>query len=367
MLSKTAARIFEDHAAAARAEVWPGTLWTALQSAGFDRALMPELAGGAGIGWTDAFTLFSVAGGHAAPAPLAEAMIGNWLLNRAEIDVDGFVPIAPIFTEEGARLARSGSAWRLEGSAARVPWGRASARIGVLCKTSTGPLLAMIARDAAGVSMTEGFNLAGEPRDTWLFNGASPHAVVPSPVAPLELLALAALSRSALISGAIERILALTVEYANLRVQFGRAIAKFQVIQQNLAVLATEAVASRAAAEAGSEAIDDWLAGEGESIAESVAAASAKIRCGEAAGRAAAISHQVFGAMGFTEEHVLHHYTKRLWSWRDEYGSESYWSRRLGERIVAAGREGLWPAVTAATHAGGPNGAVAHRDQHAPA
>ena len=146
-------------------------------------------------------------------------------------------------------------------------------------------------------------------------------------------------------AGAIERSLALSVEYANLRVQFGRPIGKFQAVQQSIAVLATQAAAARAAAEAGSEAIDEWLAG-GESLTQSIAAASAKIRTGEAAGQACAISHQVFGAIGFTEEHELHRFTKRLWSWRDECGNEAFWSRALGERVLAgdAGQT-LWRAV----------------------
>ena len=361
MLTETAERIFEDQMPSARAEIWPDALWTALESAGFDRALMPEPAGGSGLGWADAYELLSVAGRHAAPVPLAEAMIANWLLNRAGIEVDGFVPIAPAIVTDSARLTRSAAGWTLEGSIPRVAWGRASSHVAVVCETSNGPLLVVIARDATGVSMAEEFNLAGEPRDTLLFDGASPRAVAPSPIDSHSLLALAAISRSALIAGAIARILALTVEYANLRVQFGRAIGKFQVIQQNLAVLATEAVASKAASESGSEAIDTWLGGDGEPIVATLACASAKIRAGEAAGRAAAIAHQVFGAIGFTEEHVLHQYTKRLWSWRDEYGSESYWARRLGERVIAAGREALWPTVTDTTVASGLTTTVAQR------
>ncbi|MGH8761580.1 MAG: acyl-CoA dehydrogenase family protein, partial [Burkholderiales bacterium] len=120
-------------------------------------------------------------------------------------------------------------------------------------------------------------------------------------------------------------------------------------------VLATQAAAARAAAEAGSEAIDEWLGEGGEPLTQSIAGPSAKIRTGEAAGQACAIAHQVFGAIGFTEEHELHQFTKRLWSWRDECGNEAFWSRELGNRILAgdAGQT-LWRAmVPVATAASG--------------
>ena len=61
------------------------------------------------------------------------------------------------------------------------------------------------------------------------------------------------------------------------------------------------------------------------------------MRVGEAAGTGAAIAHQVHGAMGFTYEHTLHHATRRLWAWREEFGNETYWAMRLG-RMVAEQR-----------------------------
>ena len=77
------------------------------------------------------------------------------------------------------------------------------------------------------------------------------------------------------------------------------------------------------------------------------AAAIAKIRAGEAAGKASEIAHQVHGAIGFTYEHRLHHLTRRLWSWRDEFGIESDWSVELGRLVADKGREALWPLLTA--------------------
>ena len=62
------------------------------------------------------------------------------------------------------------------------------------------------------------------------------------------------------------------------------------------------------------------------------------MRVGEAAGTGAAIAHQVHGAMGFTYEHSLHHATRRLWAWREEFGNEAVWATRLGRMVAAARR-----------------------------
>ena len=74
-------------------------------------------------------------------------------------------------------------------------------------------------------------------------------------------------------------------------------------------------------------------------------AASAKIRAGEAAAEGAAIAHQVFGAIGFTNEHVLHRFTLRMLSWRDDFGNESHWAAELGRRVARGGADAFWTLV----------------------
>lgn len=337
MLHEAALRIFADK---------PQDLWAVLQESGFDKALLPESKGGAGVSWADACGLLSLAGEHAAGVPLAEAMVGHWLMEHAGVEGVGSPTIASSVQSEEIRLGVAREGRRVDGTLRRVPWGETCTHVAFIVGAGTAAQLIVVARDAAGVSVIPGRNLAGEPRDTLVLEGVVPQAVVPAPFDARELLCLAAILRSALMAGAIERTLALSVEYANLRVQFGRPIGKFQAVQQSIALLATQAAAARAASEAGSDAIDEWLGGSAESLTHSIAAASAKIRTGEAAGQACAIAHQVFGAIGFTEEHELHHFTKRLWSWRDECGNEAFWSRALGERILAGdATQSLWRAV----------------------
>ncbi|MDH6164947.1 acyl-CoA dehydrogenase [Variovorax boronicumulans] len=346
MLHEAALRIFADK---------PDDLWAVLQESGFDKTLLPESKGGAGVSWADACGLLMLAGEHASDALLAEAMVGHWLLDHAGVNDASLPTIASSANSEQIRLVRTREGWRVDGTLPRVPWGSACTHVAFVVGSGTAAQLIVLARDAAGISLTSGRNLAGEPRDTLVLESVVPKAVVAAPLDARELLSLSAILRSALMAGAIERSLALAVEYANLRVQFGRPIGKFQAVQQNIALLATQAAAARAAAEAGSEAIDEWLGGVGEPLTHSIAAVSAKIRTGEAAGHACAIAHQTFGAIGFTEEHELHHFTKRLWSWRDEYGNEAFWSRALGERILSGDAEqSLWRAmVPMAAAAGG--------------
>ena len=140
-------------------------------------------------------------------------------------------------------------------------------------------------------------------------------------------------------AGALETILEQSVQWALDRSQFGRPIAKFQAVQHNLATLAGEVAAAGAAADLAAEA----CAGPELGAAE---VAIAKVRAGEAAGTGAAIAHQVHGAMGFTYEHTLHHATRRLWSWREEFGNETVWATRLGRMVAAQGADRLWPFIT---------------------
>jgi acyl-CoA dehydrogenase len=74
--------------------------------------------------------------------------------------------------------------------------------------------------------------------------------------------------------------------------------------------------------------------------------AAAKIRTGEAVGASTSVAHQVHGAIGITREHSLHFATRRLWSWRAEFGAETEWASRLGRNLAESGGAGFWPALT---------------------
>ncbi|GGC91782.1 acyl-CoA dehydrogenase family protein [Chelatococcus reniformis] len=346
MFVETAERLLRDHCtpallreAAATGEL-PAGLWAAMVDAGLTKAAVAEDAGGSGADLADALALLVPAGRHGAPGPLAETLLAGWLLGRVGIAVpDEPLALAVPRAGEVIRFSDGAEGPRLAGRVTRVPWARAaSGGIVVIADGSAGPVLAL-ARPAGG-AVSPAANLAGEPRDDVAFDGAAVEVAAASPVGRDEAWALGAAARSAQMAGALQTVLALSVQYAQDRVQFGKPLAKLQVIQQNLAIIATQAAAAAAGADAAIEAAGHDLS--------SLAIGAAKARAGEAASIACNIAHQVHGAIGFTREHALHVSTQRLWSWRDEFGNDAFWQQRLGERAVAAGADGLWAMITAA-------------------
>ncbi len=344
-LADSAQRLFsqyvdKDVLKAAEKGVFPQALWDAVVDAGFTAALLPEAAGGFGASVAEALRLLQIAAEHTAPIPLAETMLAGWLLARAGLAVpDGVLTLAPVRKGEALSLIRDGDGWRLSGTASRVPWARDAAAVAVLAVGPEGPMVARVA--GAGLVTSRDVNLAGEPRDTITLDvRLAGEAVAAVDLDAQGLRAAGAAVRTAQIAGALSRALSLSVGYAQTRVQFGRPIGKFQAIQQTLAVLAGQSAAAIAAADMAA----DGLAGD----LSPMLVGAAKARAGEAASVAAGLAHQSHGAIGFTQEYDLHYATRRLWSWRDEFGNEAEWNVVVGRAALAAGPEGLWPALTAA-------------------
>jgi acyl-CoA dehydrogenase len=216
-----------------------------------------------------------------------------------------------------------------------VPWARAVERV---CYVIGDPL-EIVMLDVSECEITEHANIAGEARDDVRFLGVPGRCGAPAGIDVTRVFEWMALSRAALMSGALERVLELSLDYAKERKQFGRPIGGFQAIQHNLALLAGQVAASLRATDAAIAALD--------TPRFPVQVAVAKARVGEAAGVASEIAHQVHGAMGFTHEHQLHHFTRRLLAWRDEFGRENYWQLRIGRQIADGGADALWDFVVA--------------------
>ena len=311
MLADAAERIFRDQCTkttldAAEDGRFPAGLWQLLCENGFQFMALPD----SGAELADVFAVLRVAGRFAAPLPLAEALLANrWLGAEPQGEATDTLNSVGMVAENGP------SCWQ------GVPWGRAARQIvGV---AEEGGVFA-----GTPVAVHEAVSLAGEPRDQVEVKDV--RALPCAEPAP-ALLALARVAQSA---GALERVLELGIDYAQEREQFGRPIARFQAVQHMLAMVAAEVAAAGRASDAAVAAIGS------ERFALEVAAA--KSRVGEAVGLVAEAVHQVHGAMGFTYEHQLHHFTRRLWAWRDEYGSEAHWQVLLGRHLCALGADQVW-------------------------
>ncbi|MSQ60787.1 MAG: acyl-CoA dehydrogenase [Betaproteobacteria bacterium] len=334
-------RILADHVTAAllqKAEAgeWQETLFNLLDDGGFARASATEISGGVGAPWPDLFPVVFACGRHALPLPLPESLAACWLLEHAGIPVPkGRLTLGR--ASAGTRLEKRAGEWRLHGSLDAVPWGGAADFVVTSVAHDGGPHLVLAKRSQAVVHRNQ--NIAREARDGLEMSGATVQAAVPyfkdATNDPVQN--FGALVRSAQIAGAMDRMAELCVQYANDRVQFGKPIGKFQAIQQQLAVLASESASVSTAAEYAFA-----MAGQEQ---PGFAIACAKARASEAAGKAAAIAHAVHGAIGFTYEHSLHYLTRRLWSWRSEFGTHAFWSEQLGRQVCERGGEGLWPLI----------------------
>jgi len=302
--------------------VWPSALWKHVEEGGYT-ALFSDAELGAT--WEDAYPIVAAASNALAPIPLAETLVAGWLLQQAGIaQPDGPLTIIP-HAEHISRMSA-------------VPWGAA---VEHAVAVVPNPLeSSVVLYRIAHLETTSGKNIAGEPRDTLNAAHSEPveTAALPEHLPSDIILRFGALIRSAQIAGAVNRVLEQSIRFAKEREQFGKAIGTYQAISHQLAMLAEEKIASEIACAFA------WRALAADPSSDAVAVA--KVRAGRAAGVATGIGHAIHAAIGMTYEHTLHFATRRLWAWRAEFGSESYWARLLGEKAVARGGAHFWSDIT---------------------
>ena len=345
IVAETAEKIFSDLADAQTINSdkkgnWKAPLWQALSEAGLPLSWVPEDCNGSGASLAEGFSVLSAAGRFAIAVPLAETMLAGWLLAQAKIaSPEGEMTVAPAGPKDRIALNADGT---LSGRARGVPFAKAAKHIAVLAAGASGLSIALV--ESSSAKIEAGLNLGGDASDTVTFDKVAPVAIKPAPKGfdGTQLMLMGAVARSLQIAGALESMLEISVRYSNERVAFEKKISKFQAVQHNLAKLAGESAAALAAATSAADAIANSTAFDDEVFLEATAA---KVRCSEAAEKGAAIAHQVHGAIGFTIEHILHRYSLRALSWRDDFGSESYWAVELGRRVAARGADELWPLV----------------------
>lgn len=299
-------------------------LWARLAETGLDRLLLPEDQGGAGDAFAEAASVMIAFGRSGAALPLADTMVANWCLSRAgHMVAEG--PKALLCMPD---LRRVGADW--VGPAYWLPELPAAVLL-----EGDGTRVALIETALSG---TRGQSVAGEPLLHLAPNGQLAAAGwMDTTCPPGQALALAATLEAAALVGAMEAAAALAIDYANTRKQFGRAIGRFQAVQFLVARLASEVAAARAAVEQAANRLHDDSA--------PFWAAVAKARASEAGGKVAAQAHQIHGAIGYTREYQLHRLTRRIWSWRERRGNETFWNDRIGTTALGSAQDGIWAGL----------------------
>jgi acyl-CoA dehydrogenase len=345
-VTEAARRIFADFAdpqAVNRdaAGAWKAPLWRALEEAGLTLAWVPEALGGAGASLAEGFEVLAAAGRHALAAPLGETLLAGWCLARGALSCpSGVMSLVPAQPGDSIGLDADGT---LSGRARAVPFAPEAAHFAVLAQGTSSARVALV--EARACTIDPGRTLAGDSQGTVLFDRARALAHAAVDMEATQLLLMGCVARAVQSAGALQALLELALRYAGERVAFERPIGRFQAVQHNLARLAGEASAALAASASAADAIE--RAGGRFDEGVFLEAAAAKIRCAEAAHEGAAIAHQVFGAIGYSQEHTLHRFTLRLLAWREDFGNESLWAAELGKRVAERGADALWPLVAA--------------------
>jgi alkylation response protein AidB-like acyl-CoA dehydrogenase len=284
----------------------PAALWKSLAENGFLELMAREDAGGAGLDLEAIFPIFVAFGRHALPVPAAQSIAARALLRdvpapegmltlvgHARRDADGSVRAANVAFGVIADFALA----NIDGQLVLLDCKKA----GRITTGVRGSLIASLrwAKDAIGTPVADNGN---------------------------EVAVFSAALHAAAMAGAMERMFTMTLGYCNDRVQFGKAIGKFQAIQHQLSVMAEHVACAGVAAELAFKA--------GEKIPALLAAATAKSRTSASVPLVASTAHALHGAIGVTEEFDLQLYSRRLHEWRMADGSETWWNRVVGEAML---------------------------------
>ncbi|QEC46450.1 acyl-CoA dehydrogenase [Baekduia soli] len=308
--------------------------WALCAELGWDHAGLPEDLGGMGDDVGPLVILAQAAGRHPLAMPLVETALARWALATAGLEQP---PEGAILTvaHDGDALALRPAPGGPEatGRLARVPWARHARAL-----VAAGPdgALVVVDLEGPGAAVEPHVDLAGQARDDVVLDAVAVAAADGSEGrrAAALLAPRAEVLRSAQIAGALGRALALTREHTSRRSQFGRPLTRFQLVGAHLATMAAHAALVDAMLDDACRAEDD--------AALAASAGSLALIAAEAATEVARSAHQCHGAIGATREYQLHHFTRRLWSWRSDGGGERRRARTLGERAQAASAAELW-------------------------
>ena len=318
---------------------------------GLQGLIVPEEFGGSGYSYVELGVVLEEMGRALLCAPYFSTVVlaGNTLLHSGDDAAKkDYLPgiasgetIATLaFTEPSGKwdeagitmeAMKKGDGWVLNGTKSFVLDGATASLILVAARTGKGVSLFGVEGDASGLTRTALSTMDQTRKQAKLeFNG-TPARLIGTEGDGWKTLStvldLAAVALAAEQVGGAQKVLDMSVEYAKVRIQFGRPIGSFQAIKHKCADMLLEVESAKSAAYYGM-----WCASEMTDELPSVASL-AKAYCSEAYFHSAAENIQIHGGIGFTWEHPAHLYFKRAKSSELLFGDPTYHRELLAQRI----------------------------------
>jgi len=318
---------------------------------GLQGLIIPEEHGGQGYGYVELIVVLEEMGRSLLCAPYFSTVVlaANTLLQSGDAEAQaehlpgiaaGTTIAALALTEENGgwdeasvEMTASGSAgsFTLSGTKSYVIDGHTADLLIVAARTDAGVSLFSVDPGADGVTRTPLATMDQTRKQAKIEFADVPATLIGTDGggwATLEtVLDLAAVALAAEQVGGAQMCLEMAVEYAKVRVQFGRPIGSFQAIKHKCADMLLEVESAKSAAY-----YAGWCAAEMNDELPSVASL-AKAYCSEAYFHAAAENIQIHGGIGFTWEHPAHLYFKRAKSSELLFGDPAYHRELLAQRI----------------------------------
>jgi alkylation response protein AidB-like acyl-CoA dehydrogenase len=306
-------------------------VWKGLADLGVVGLLAPEDHGGAGMAMVDAAVVLEAQGRFVHPGPyLASAIGATSLVDLAGDDRDreAFLPQlacgATIGTvalwEPGFRrpwndpetlAIEDGDGWRLDGSKVHVPDAVGADVIFVIARLPGGGCgVFRTTPETQGVTVTATPTVDGTRKEATVeLVNAEAHMIGAGDRTDAIAGTVDRLTTAMVVDGvgAAERAMELAVEYAKERKQFDVPIGTFQAVQHLCADMLQSVELARAA---GYYAC--WACDAADAAERHRAATMAQAFAADSLYRVGANAIQVFGGVGFTWEHDIHLFYKRL-------------------------------------------------------
>ena len=257
---------------------------------------------------------------------------GELLLTAALREPSNPQPIPPATTITDGKLSgtKVGVPYAEQAALILVPSMIMNSSGQIVTKTVHDHGVALVSPHAAGVELTRSPSSSGEPEYTLRMDGAPIEGTLGGADCVRDLYQLAIAGACALADGAVAGALALTRDHVATREQFGRPLAEFQAVSQQIADVY---IASRTLHLATLAAC--WRLDAGPGVGPEMGTAAgvdldvAGYWCAEQAPRSVRICHHLHGGLGMDVTYPLHRFSSLVADLVRYLGGAEYRLERL--------------------------------------